>query len=319
MLAGFTHRPGNHCGSTALHNLFAFHGVECSEALLFGLGAGAGFYFIPAEEMSPSRFTNGRCGRLEEQFVELVGCGLRLQTDPDPNGAWDMARAAIDGGRPAILLTDLFYLDHYGSSAHFPGHAVTLAGYDETHAFVSDTAFEDLQRTSLDGLREARSAKLVWYPLDGHMFHAPEGLQTPDVAELAPISIARGVKEMLDPSIPGGYQGLPALDRMVNEIEGWPEILEDWSWCARFLYQVIERRGTGGGNFRLMYGDFLEEVGREADAERARDAAARWSELAALAYEASEQEAAERALWARIGGHAAEVRDAERRLWESLD
>ena len=27
----YTHTPGNHCGSTALRNLLAFHGVEISE------------------------------------------------------------------------------------------------------------------------------------------------------------------------------------------------------------------------------------------------------------------------------------------------
>ena len=37
---GFVHTPGNHCGSTALRNLLAFHGVEISEELAFGLGAG---------------------------------------------------------------------------------------------------------------------------------------------------------------------------------------------------------------------------------------------------------------------------------------
>ena len=42
------------------------------------------------------------------------------------------------------------------------------------------------------------------------------------------------------------------------------EQVEDWQWCARFGYQVIERRGTGGGNFRLMYSRFLAEVGHDA-------------------------------------------------------
>ena len=50
-------------------------------------------------------------------------------------------------GRPALLLTDLYYLDHYGNSAHFPGHAVVLAGYDDEVAYLSDTGFEELQTT----------------------------------------------------------------------------------------------------------------------------------------------------------------------------
>ena len=31
MIAGYRHRPGNHCGSTALRNLLAFDGVEIWE------------------------------------------------------------------------------------------------------------------------------------------------------------------------------------------------------------------------------------------------------------------------------------------------
>ena len=31
LVPGYRHLPGNHCGSTALRNLLAFHGVEISE------------------------------------------------------------------------------------------------------------------------------------------------------------------------------------------------------------------------------------------------------------------------------------------------
>ena len=68
----------------------------------------------------------------------------------------------------------------------------------------------------------------------------------------------------------GEYQGLPALRRFAAEVGDWPEAAEDWQWCARFLYQVIERRGTGGGNFRRMYSRFLEEAGYEESAIAAR-------------------------------------------------
>ena len=42
--------PGNHCGSTALRNLLDHHGIPISEELAFGLGAGACFYYLPADE-----------------------------------------------------------------------------------------------------------------------------------------------------------------------------------------------------------------------------------------------------------------------------
>ena len=74
---GYTHRPGHHCGSTALRNLLGFHGVEISEEMAFGLGAGACFYYVTLEDASPSRWFNGRTARLEENFNELTGAALR--------------------------------------------------------------------------------------------------------------------------------------------------------------------------------------------------------------------------------------------------
>ena len=316
MVPGYRHVPGNHCGSTALRNLLAFHGLEISEEMAFGLGAGACFYYVALDGQSPSRFTNGRVGRLEEQFVELTGVGLRLQTADDPNESWRIAREAVDSGRPALLLSDLYHLDHYGRSAHFPGHAVVLAGYDDEVAYLSDTAFEDLQATKLENLARARHEQHPVYPLAGHMFTVPDGETLADPREAATRAIERAVRQMFEPEL-GEYQGLPALRRLADEVGAWPKEAEDWQWCARFNYQVIERRGTGGGNFRLMYARFLDEAGHPGSA-LAYEAAARWTELATALLAASEDDEARSELWSRIDDEAARVLEAEERLWTAL-
>src|SRR5215208_2220314 len=316
MVPGYRHVPGNHCGSTALRNLLGFHGLEMSEEMALGLGAGVRFYYVILDGSSPSRFTNGRTGRLEEQFVELTGAPLRLDTFDEPGAAWEAARDAVDRGRATILITDLYYLDHYGSSAHFPGHAVVLAGYDSEVAYLSDTAFDELQTTRLEGLAQARHGDHPVFPLAGHMFTVPDGSEVRDLSAAAPAAIARCARGMLEPEL-GDFQGLPALRRFAAEVGGWPEEAEDSRWCARFLYQVIERRGTGGGNFRLMYSRFLTEAGYDEGALAAAAAAA-WSSLAASAQAASEPEEPDPALWSQVAGDAGAVLEAEERLWESL-
>ncbi len=316
MVPGYCHRPGNHCGSTALRNLLAFHGVEISEEMALGLGAGVSFYYVPLDGSSPSRFTNGRVARLEEQFVELTGAALRLDTFADPEAAWEAARAAVDAERPAILITDLYYLDHYGTSAHFPGHAVVLAGYDAGVAYLSDTSFEELQTTRLENLARARHGSHPAFPLEGHMFTVPEGSELPDVREAASRAIERNARQMLEPPL-GEYEGLPALRRFAAEVGEWPGQLSDWQWCARFCYQVIERRGTGGGNFRLMYSRFLGEADREEAALAAR-AAAGWTSLAETLLAASERDRPEPGLWSRARDQAAGVLEAEETLWSAL-
>lgn len=315
---GYVHTPGNHCGSTALRNLLAFHGIEISEEMAFGLGAGAAFYYLEMDQASPSRWFNGRTARLEESFRDITGAALDLRTFAEENGAgaWEAARAEVDAGRPALLLTDIYYLDHYGNSAHFPGHAVVLAGYDEEVAHLSDTGFEELQTTRLENLARARHSGHPAYPLEGHMFTVAEELDRAQLEAAVPRAIAQAAAEMIEP-IWAPFAGIPALERLAAEAGSWPEAVEDWQWCARFAYQVIERRGTGGGCFRLMYSRFLEEAGR-SEAPLAAAAAARWTELAEAFKAASEDDDPRPELWQAVGAGADRVLAAERGLWTTL-
>jgi hypothetical protein len=314
---GYEHKPGHHCGSTALRNLLAFHGVELSEEMAFGLGAGACFYYVTIEDASPSRWFNGRTARLEETFDELTGAALQMRTfEQGDDGAWEAARAEVDAGNPVLLLTDLYYLDHYGNSAHFPGHAVVLAGYDEEVAHLSDTGFEELQTTRLENLDRARHSGHPAYPLAGHMFTASAAVSPERLRAAIPAAIERAARAMLEPEL-REFSGLDAVRRLAAEAGSWPEVAEDWRWCARFGYQVIERRGTGGGAFRLMYSRFLEEAGRP-QAPLAADAAAAWTALAEAFRAASEREQPDSALWRQIDAAANAVAAAEERLWTSL-
>lgn len=42
----YCHRPGVHCGSSAIRDLLEFHGLEMTEAFCFGLGAGLGITYV---------------------------------------------------------------------------------------------------------------------------------------------------------------------------------------------------------------------------------------------------------------------------------
>jgi len=315
---GYVHTPGHHCGSTALRNLLAFHGIALSEEMAFGLGAGACFYYLALEDASPTRWFNGRTARLEESFRELTGSALELRTFPEGEdaAAWEAARAEVDAGSPALLLTDIYHLDHYGNSAHFPGHAVVLAGYDDEVARLSDTGFEELQTTRLENLAKARNSGHPTFKMEGQMFTVAEGVDLERLEAAVPEAIARAAREMLEPAW-GEVAGLPAVRRLAAEAGSWPKAAEDWQWCARFAYQVIERRGTGGGAFRPMYSRFLEEAGRE-EAPLAAEAGAKWTELAEAFRAASESERPQAGLWRDVDETAAAVSAAEERLWTAL-
>jgi hypothetical protein len=194
---------------------------------------------------------------------------------------------------------------------------VVLAGYDSESAYLSDTAFEELQACRIDSLRRARHGKHPAFSLDGHMFTFADGASAGDLRAAAPAAIQRAAKEMIEPTF-GNFAGLPALRRLAEQIEAWPQEAPDWQWCARFAHQVIERRGTGGGNFRAMYSRFLEQAGYAEPAGRAARAAAGWTALADALKTASEAEEPDPPGWQRIGELTRDVLAAEERLWEEL-
>jgi len=61
---GFVHRPGVHCDSTSLRDIFEFHNYILSEPMIFGLGSGLGFLYWKDKRM-PFPFVGGRINLLD--------------------------------------------------------------------------------------------------------------------------------------------------------------------------------------------------------------------------------------------------------------
>ena len=92
--------------------------------------------------------------------------------------------------------------------------------------------------------------------------------------------------------------------------------LPDWSWAARFGYQIIIKRGAAGSLFRSLYADFLREAGSElpalgALAPRMDEIAERWRALAVPLQQQSERETCEPALFAHAGRQLLALADLE--------
>lgn len=326
LIEGFEHRPGKHCGSTALADLFRFYGLDLPEAVVFGLAAGPCFYYVELPQASPTKLVATRAARMEHEFAELTDGLLRLESEKIPEAAWSKARAHLDQGAPTLLLTDLYYLDHYDNSAHFSGHAVVAAGYDDESVYLADTDFEGLIRTPLSSLAKARHSKVPPFPLEGELFTVNKDRLTvlkDELPELTRKSINFAARQMLEPEF-AEIQGLPALERLAQDVAKWPEEAEDWQWCARFAYQVIERRGTGGGAFRKLYAEFLRYADREGhleglaeSAERCAQLAEQWTELSEIFRAASRAEADSES-WQQLTQQVELVCKGEERLWTGL-
>ena len=290
------HHPGRHCASTALCNMVNFHGIALSEAMCFGIGAGLGIWYLETGAMKSGRMIHVRSADIEAQFFKRIGYDFSWQQFKEPEDAEKALCTNLDKGLPSIVQTDIYHLPYYRSKTHFPGHDVTVWGYDpEDKTFlITDTERTSLLAVPFVDMHKALYSQNGFFTMEGNHF-SPETLILPDdMTRVIRRAIVHNSRVIL--SIINDFQGITGLEKWIKELtEVWPN-LSDWQWTARFAYQVIERRGTGGGGFRLMYADFLKEAKTYCPQVAARglpagmhEAGSAWTGLALALKDASEQ------------------------------
>jgi hypothetical protein len=327
LLPGFSHRPGVHCGSTALADVLRLRGVDVSEAMAFGLGAGLGFYYLVSPALSPTHLFQGRQAHLERTACEVLGAPFREREEDDAARAWEAVRAAVDRGVAPILSTDLAELPYWRTRTRFGGHRVVLAGYDAARgvAIVADGDRPALDEVPLDALERARASIAPPFGIPGRPWLEIDAPPRPrPLAEAIREALRRQARDML--LEPEGAAGISALERFAAELPGWPARAAgeaDRAWCFRYAYQVIELRGTGGGLFRALYAAFLREAEAAVPAlaplglsARMAALAGAWASLARALREISE--VADGRVPSAVAAAAAALARDERRFHEDL-
>jgi len=302
MIASYRNVPGRHCGSTAMRNLIQHYcGLELSEAEVFGLGSGIGFALLEADRYDPGVMLFGRSATMEVDVADALGLRYTEQTEADDRRAWQLVRDEVLAGRPTMLSGDALYLDYRDFKVHFPAHRFVLVGFDDDvrTAFVADRIDVEPQPCAYDALAASRNPKdfISTCNLWGR-FH--DGTVGRSLRDAFAIAVGRAATRMLERSdlamagdeatgIAGAVRvttGIAGLDRLAEFL---PEYLARPSGhaFARYAGACIETFGTGGGNFRLMYAEFLETACvrgygavAPADVETVRASARAWTALA---------------------------------------
>jgi len=279
LIDNYRNVPGEHCGSTAMRNLIRHYcDVELTEAMVFGLGAGIDFVLIEADRYEPGVFLFGRSATMEADVAGALGLHYTEQIEPDDARAWEIVRDEVAAGRPTMLSGDALYLDYRDFRVHFPAHRFVLLGFDDEarKAMVADRIVADTQACSYEALAASRNPKdfISTVNLWGKFHDGMVERSFPDATRTA---ISKAARRMLatdadhtpagDSTIGGGVSragvemasGISGLSRLAAQLQGFlqrPNARE----LARYAGACIESFGTGGGNFRLMYAAFLEEV-----------------------------------------------------------
>ncbi len=254
--------------------------------MCFGIGEGLGLWYVEMPNMNPSRMVHVRSAEFENVFFSNIQQDFKWETHEDPLEGEKNLISKIDEGIPAIIHTDIYHLPYYNTKTHFPGHVITVWGYDkENETFiVTDTEREEHLSVPMKKLRDARYCDDVFFKSKGNLF-APESIDLPeDMKTVIKKAILSNSKFLASDEI--SYSGKPAIKKWEDEILAWAEF-KNWQWTVRFCYQNIEKRGTGGGGFRKLYSEFLKESSDLIDEikmngldQRMKEVADSWTSLA---------------------------------------
>ncbi|HEY7586024.1 MAG TPA: BtrH N-terminal domain-containing protein [Candidatus Deferrimicrobiaceae bacterium] len=321
---GYVHRNGVHCGSSSMRNMLRFRGIELSEPMCFGLGSGAGFLYVKGLPVPPVVAIHGRIMEMEKELCDALGLPFPEREEPDGDAGWERAREAVMAGNPVLINTDLAYLDYFDTKTHFAGHRVVLCGFDDERreALISDSEREEAQLIPYESLKKARSSEIPPYPMGNRWCVIAPSRPPRHPAEAIPGALRKNARGMFSPP-EGETAGIAGIRRAAEELHLWPELTGHWVFAARFAYQVIEKRGTGGGFFRRLYARYLEEasafhpvISSAGLPGRLVSIADGWTEIAGRMKEISEAQDA-----GRLSGVSALLlrqADAEERFWEKV-
>lgn len=297
IIKNWVHIPGLHCGSVTLRDVMTHYGYNWSEPMCFGIGGGLGFYYSIRDDISPSHMIFVRGPAMETTFLSLMDKST-LWKHANEN-VLDTVKQYIDEDIPVIIQTDIYYLDYYNSSTHFPGHIVSVWGYDDDTKtmFVADNHLEGLQKVPYDNFKEGMSSKDPSNPLDNNYIEVNINRRIRPLTEIIPMAICENARKMLSGYTGGrGESGVHKIKLWSEDLPNWKDV-SDWKWCCRFGYQVIKKRGVGGAGFRWIYRDFLIEAEdiipslKELKLSQKMDLiGSKWSDIALMLKDISEKE-----------------------------
>jgi hypothetical protein len=289
----FVHKQTAHCESGAVTNLLAHQGIEISEAMTFGIGAGLFFAYLPFIRINhlPLVTYRAAAGHLLRRFARLPGFTLTQRTFTSPQQAMAELDDHLARSVPVGLQTGVFWLPYFPRALrfHFNAHNLVVYGKQGNDYLISDPVFPEPVVCPAADLARARFASGALAP-KGKMYHFSR--VDPDFNRRFAITAAIDTvcTMMLKGFLPLiGVRGIRFLARRLHR---WPDRI-GVARAALHLGHVVrmqEEIGTGGGGFRYMFAAFLQESGALLEEKGLLSAASsltsagdRWRQFAVMA------------------------------------
>ncbi|MBF4471236.1 BtrH N-terminal domain-containing protein [Flavobacterium sp. HJJ] len=262
MKTDFTHYQSAHCENGVASNLLKHNGLNISEPMVFGIGSGLFFVYLPFLKVNyaPAISYRPMPGQIFNRLAKRLGLKIKRQKFSSQAKAVKTLDENLKNNIPSGLQVGVYNLTYFPDEYrfHFNAHNLVVYGKTETDYLISDPVMENVTTLTHDELNKVRFAKGAFAPR-GQIYYP---IQVPANVDLKG-AIIKGIKntcrDMLAPMPIIGVRGIRLVARLIKK---WP-VKEGTKKANHYLAQIVrmqEEIGTGGGGFRFIYAAFLQEA-----------------------------------------------------------
>jgi hypothetical protein len=274
MVLNFEHRPSAHCETGVTSNMLHFYGHQLSESMIFGIGEGYDFIYVPFLPFKGNTMKvifRSFPGSIFKIAMKKLQVKVGLKRFVNKEEAMKEMDKLLAAGIPVGNVVGMYHLYYAPVRTHFNAHNLCVVGKEGDDYIVSDPCWSTTSvKISSAELKKVRFAQGAFKPR-GKMYWMKEKPTLPDLRNAIVSGIKASCNKMIGRPVPQlGIYGIRTLSKQIRTLEKkYGE--KDANIFLASLVQSIEEIGTGGAGYRYMFGVFLHEAAELLNMPKLKD------------------------------------------------
>lgn len=264
MKIDFLHSHSAHCESGVTSNMLRFYGINLSEPMVLGIGAGLFFSYMPFIRLHGMPVVSFRPlpGHIFARVTRRMNASIGSRRFLNKDKAMRALDELLEQGTPTGAIVGVFYLPYFPKEYrfHFNAHNICIIGKEGDTYTVSDPLSIVTNELSSSDLRRVRFAKGTYPPMGKLYWVKKIKTSEPDLRPAVISGIRLNCRRMLNIPIP--FFGVKGIETLASRMRNWERRLGTRKAALQLaqLIRMLEEIGTGGAGFRYMYAAFLQEA-----------------------------------------------------------
>ncbi|MBE8713904.1 BtrH-related acyltransferase DarH [Sphingobacterium hungaricum] len=261
----FKHHITAHCENGVASNLLKNKGLDISEPMVFGIGAGLFYVYLPFIKVNhaPGISYRPMPGWIFNGLAKRLGIKIKRQKFSTPEKAKAVLDENLKNNNPAGLQVGVYHLPYFPDDYrfHFNAHNLVVYGKEDGQYLVSDPTMETIHKMTDAELEKVRFAKGFLAP-KGHIYYP---IYIPEKIDWE-TAIRKGIQKVCSNMLaPVPIIGVKGIRMVARAIAKWPTKygVKKANYYLAQMVRMQEEIGTGGGGFRYIYSAFLQEAGKK--------------------------------------------------------